>query len=331
MNQHCVQNAHNKLIVNKAREMGIACEPLVVGCEDFLELSYRGKNIIINKTRSHKMTLMAGLLAKNKEATNLLLRRCGLPVPDYIVVSQTSEEAVRFLNTYRLVTVKPLDASRSAGVTIGIRSEDELNQAIQTARLHSDTVMIQKYVEGTDYRVLVISGKSIGVLEYQPAFIVGDGRSTIEQLIFQLNEDQLRRNNIGEAGSFQTISVESKPLLMHLQEQGRTVQDLLDIGERLELFANGNILADRISEIVTDRTERTCPFNVSVAIEAAKALNVDVAGVDIRCKDISVPLDDDNGGILEVNALPDMIDPHLFFQGESIDVFKAYLQYLFEE
>ncbi|RIE01185.1 ATP-grasp domain-containing protein [Cohnella faecalis] len=331
MNPYQVQNAQNKQIMKKAREMGIECEPLIPGCEDFLELSYRGKTIVINKTRSHKMPLMAGLLAKNKDASNLLLRRRGLPVPDYIVVSQAGEEAVRFLNTHRMVIVKPLDTSRSVGVTLRIDREDDLENAVKTARLHSEQVMIQQYVEGTDFRVLVIGGKAIGALEYKPAFIEGDGRSTIEQLIRKLNEDQLRRNSVGDAGSFQPVDVESKSLLMHLQELGKSLQAVLEQGERVELFSGGNILADGISEIVLDRSEDISAVNANIAVEAAKALQVDVAGIDIRCRDIRLPLNDENGGILEVNALPDMIDPSLFFQGASTDVFQSYLQYLFEE
>lgn len=298
MSQHQVRNAHNKLIQNKAREMGIACKPLIPGCEDFLELSYKGKNIIINKTRSHKMSLMAGLLAKNKEASNLLLRRRGLPVPDDIVVSRMNDEAVDFMNKYKLVTVKPLDTSRSIGVTVGIDKEEDLDRAIQTARLHSEKAMIQKYVEGRDYRVLVIAGQTIGVLEYEPAFVEGDGRSTIGELIHRLNADQLRRNDAGDAGSFQEINIDSKRLFLHLQEQGLTTQAVLEKGTRVELFSSVNAMADEISEIVTDRTHDICPYNENVAVEAAKALNVDVAGIDIRCKDIRLPLNDDNGGFL---------------------------------
>ncbi|WP_239617993.1 hypothetical protein [Cohnella mopanensis] len=331
MNLHKVQNAHNKLILQKAGEIGITGRPLIPGCEDFLELSYEGKSIIINKTRSHKMPLMAGLLAKNKEASNLLLRRRGLPVPDDIVVSQMSEEAARFLQAYRMVTVKPLDTSRSIGVTVGIDKEADLERAIRTALLHSDQAMIQKHVVGRDYRVLVIAGQMIGVLEYEPAFLVGDGRSTIEQLIHRLNADQLRRNDAGDAGSFQEISIDCKPMLSHLEQQGLTVQAILEKGSRLELFGSANVLADGISEIVTDRTEEICPANAAVAVEAAKALQVDVAGIDIRCKDIRLPLNEGNGGILEVNALPDMIDPHLFLHGASTDVFHVYLRYLFDE
>ncbi|MDG0809780.1 hypothetical protein [Cohnella rhizosphaerae] len=73
------------------------------------------------------------------------------------------------------------------------------------------------------------------------------------------------------------------------------------------------------------------PDHARVAVEAAAALALDVAGVDIRCRDIRQPLDEENGGIIEVNALPDMIDPYLYFQGDEPDVFEQYLRYLFEE
>lgn len=171
MNHEMVQNLHNKLIIDKAREMGIECKPLFLGCEDFLELSYQGKKKLINKTRSHKLTLVAGLLAKNKDASNFLLRSVGLPIPEYRVVSEMSDEVVRFLNTYKVVAVKPLDAQCSVGVTLGIETEDQLIQAIQLAASHSDRVIVQKYIAGYDYRVLVIDGRIEGVLEYQPPIL----------------------------------------------------------------------------------------------------------------------------------------------------------------
>ena len=82
-----IENLQNRLILNKAREMGIACEPLVDGCEDFLKLSLEHKQIIINKTRTHRLPLIAGLLAKNKQVCNLLLEERGMPVPSQVVVN----------------------------------------------------------------------------------------------------------------------------------------------------------------------------------------------------------------------------------------------------
>ncbi|MCR8842089.1 hypothetical protein NQ117_00175 [Paenibacillus sp. SC116] len=331
MTQQIVQNLQNKLIMSAAKEMQIECKLLLPGCEDFLELTYRGRTIIINKTRSHKLPLMSGFLAKNKEASNLLLERAGLPVPAYIVVPQMCEEAEHFLTTYRNVTVKPLDASCSIGVTLGIKSVMQLEDAIQLAKQHSDKIMIQKYVEGNDYRVLVIAGKVVAVIGYELASVVGDGQSTIAQLISQLNEARIIRNEICEIESFKEINIQSNVLHANLQAQGKTIHSALEQGERVELFSIDNIPAGEISEINMNRTNDICMANVNIAVEAAQALNIDVAGIDIRCQDITAPITDENGGILEVNALPDMSTHLLPFQGSSIDVYKAYLEYLFEE
>jgi cyanophycin synthetase len=271
---------------------------------------------------------MAGFLSKNKDAANILLKRFGLPVPDYILVSSMSEKAVDFLNKYKKVAVKPFDTNRSIGITLGIEKEEELEHAIRTASSYSEKVIIQKYIEGFDYRVLVIDGKVVGVLEHQPGFIVGDSYSTIEQLINKLNEDPFRRNNAGEFKPLKKISLDSNSLLFTLEKQSKTLQDIPVKGEQIQLSLSGNVLNGGIS---IDRTDDICTVNAVIAVEAAKALNIDVAGIDIRCKDISVPINNRYEGILEINVLPDMVDHVLPFRGKSRDVIGAYLQYLFKE
>ena len=331
MQSYQMQNAHNRLIQFKAREMGIECHLLIPGCEDFLELTHQGRTVVINKTRTHKMPLMAGLLAKNKEASNLLMQREGLPIPEYKVVQEITEEALDFLHACHIVTVKPLDSSQSAGVTLRIQTDAELLIAAETALIHSKRIMIQKYVPGVDYRILVIAGKVAGVLEYRPAFLIGDGHSTVEELIHQLNLEQIQRNKLGEEGSFRPVHVASKPVLSQLNQLGITRESVPEVGEGIELFTVGNLLANEISEVVTDRSCDICSFNEQAAIKAAEILGVDVAGVDVRCQDIGQPLAGENGGIIEVNALPDLIDPYLFLQGSYVDVFERYIRYLFEQ
>ncbi|MBD3919261.1 hypothetical protein H8B09_10895 [Paenibacillus sp. PR3] len=331
MNPQPVQNMQNIIIMSKARELGIDCKLLLPGCEDFLELSYKGKTIVINKSRSHKMTLMAGLLAKHKQASNLLLRRAELPVPEEIVVSDMGEEARQFLLKHQLITVKPLDLNRSIGVTLKVRDEAELARAIQRVHQHSSSIMLQRYVEGDDYRVLVIGDQVVGVLEYRPAYIVGDGYSTIEQLARNMNDEQLRRNSSDLASSYQLVDMESYDIQYHLHQQSRTPHDILAYGEQVELYTLDNAAASSISEVIADRTRDICSSNAEAAIRAAQALQLDVAGVDIRCKRIDLPLDEDNGGILEVNALPDLVDPHLFINEAASDVITVYLNYLFQD
>ncbi|ALS29975.1 cyanophycin synthetase [Paenibacillus sp. 32O-W] len=325
------RNTLNRLLINKAREMGIGCRLLLAGCEDFLELSYKGRSIVINKTRSHRLSLIAGLLAKNKEATNLLLSQRGLPVPPYMVVSETGAEAVRFLQTHLSVAVKPLDASGSAGVTLDVRTVPQLETAIQRAGIYGGKVMLQRFVPGADYRVLVIDYRIAAVTEYRPAFVTGDGASSLRELIRRLNETRIRQSEIGEIEAFAEIKTDSVRLLAALDKQGVALDDIVPAGCLVKLQDIGNSPAGEISEIYADRTDLICPANAAMAVEAAKALQIDVAGIDIRCPDIAVPVTEASGGILEVNALPDMIHHVVPYEGASRDVIRIYLEYLFEE
>ncbi|MGG6310756.1 hypothetical protein [Paenibacillus macerans] len=325
------QNTLNRLIIGKARKMGMGCRLLLAGCEDFLELTYKGRSLVINKTRSHRLSLVAGLLAKNKEATNLLLEQRGLPVPPFMVVSEPGAEAGRFLEAHSSVAVKPLDASGGAGVTLDVRTGPQLEAAIQWASRYGSKVMLQRFVPGADYRVLVMDYRIAAVTEYRPAFVTGDGSSTVRELVRRLNETRIRGSEIGEIEAFAEISYDSERLRSALDRQGIALDDIVPAGRPVQLQDIRNAPAGEISEIYADRTDSICPANAAMAIEAARALQIDVAGIDIRCRDIGAPITEASGGILEVNALPDMTH-HVFpHEGASRDVIRLYLEYLFEE
>ncbi|MGZ7441361.1 ATP-grasp domain-containing protein [Paenibacillus sp. TH7-28] len=325
------QNLQNRLIMSKAEKMGMDCRQLIAGCEDFLELTCKGKSIVINKTRSHRLPLIAGLLAKNKEAANHLLQRQGLPVPPFIVVPEMGEEAARFLEACASVVVKPLDASGSAGVTLDVRTSGQLDEAIRKAGQYSGSILIQRFVPGADYRVLVIGGKVAAVTEYRPAFILGDGSSAVRELIRRLNATRIRQSDIGEMEAFAEIKSDSPRLAAVLDKQGAALDDVIPAGAQLELYDLHNAPAGEISEIYADRTESICSANAEMAIEAARTLQIDVAGIDMRCPDIGQPVTKASGGILEVNALPDFTYHVFSYEGASRDVTRMYLEYLFEE
>ncbi|MDR6718731.1 hypothetical protein [Paenibacillus sp. 2003] len=326
-----IHNLQNRLIISKAREMGITCEPLLEGCEDFLKLSVGEKEIIINKTRSHRLPLIAGLLAKNKQACNKLLHEQGMPVPSFIVIPEMGSEAVTFLNRYGSIVVKPLDASSSVGVTLDVRTEEELETAIHLASVHGSSIMLQQYVTGIDYRVLIINGEVAAVNQYRPVYVEGDGTSTVRALIEQLNQERMKMTSIGEYEAFPQVDAESERLLEVLHAQGTTLDEVPAAGEEIELYDLRNSAAGKISEFYKDCTENIHPENAQMIIQAAKTLQIDVAGVDVRCRDIRTPISREEGGILEVNALPDLTH-HVFPHGGTTrDVVRLYLEYLCQE
>ncbi|GGJ05519.1 hypothetical protein [Paenibacillus hunanensis] len=327
-----MQNLQNRLIAARAQEMGIACELLIPGCEDFLRLTQNGQTIIINKTRSHRLPLLAGLLAKDKQASNLLLEQRGLPVPPYTVVTEV-DEAIAFVEQlpleHRSVVVKPLDASRSDGVTLDVRTKEQLITAMKHAGSFSRQIMLQQYVAGLDYRVLVIDGKVEAVTCYRPVELIGDGHSTISELIAALNAHRITQTPIGELEQWAAIETENSSVNKELKRQGYNSIDIPSAGQSLSLYATENMEAGAIRELYSDCTDDICRQNIELCIAAAKALGIDVAGIDIRCQDIARPLTLEQGGILEVNALPDMINHVYPYEGQSRDVVGSYLNYLF--
>lgn len=188
---------------------------------------------MINKTRSHRLPLIAGLLAKNKEAANHLLQRRGLPVPPFIVVPEMGEKAARFLEASASVVVKPLDASGSTGVTLDVRTREQLVEAIRRAGRSSGSILVQRFVPGADYRVLVIGGKVAAVTGYRPAYVIGNGSSSVRELIRRLNETRIRRRSIGEMEAFAEIKADSPRLKAVLDKQGAALDDLIPAGARL--------------------------------------------------------------------------------------------------
>ncbi|WP_145333000.1 hypothetical protein [Paenibacillus xylanexedens] len=322
------ENLQNRLILNKAREMGIGCELLVDGCEDFLKLSLEHKQIIINKTRTHRLPLIAGLLAKNKQACNLILHEQGMPVPPHIVVAGMGEEAEIFLHQYSSIVVKPLDSSSSQGVTLDVRTATELEAAIQLATQYGSSILLQQYVIGTDYRVLIINEQVAAVNQYRPVYVTGNGSSSVRGLIEMLNRNRIQDTEIGAYEAFPAIDLENTHLLDTLRKQGLALNDVAPVDQEIELYDLRNSAAGKISEFYRDCTDDIHPDNARMMIQAAQALQIDVAGIDVRCKDIRVPITTEQGGILEVNALPDLthhVYPH---GGTTRDVVRQYLEYL---
>jgi len=322
-----LKNLHNKLIEQRAKELGYTCRPLLEGDEEFLELSDGSQTIIINRTRSHRLTVVAGLITRNKAVCSVMLQRNGLPVPEEIQLTEWQDEALRFLAEQGRVVVKPNFTNRGVGITMDVTTEDELVAAVDKALQHSTQLMIQRQVEGRDYRILVIDNEVVGVLENCPPFVTGDGVQTVQQLIDALNADPMRTADKDEFKPMLAVLIDDE-VLRTLQNQGYALDSVPAPGEDVYLRLNGNEYTGGMN---VDRTDEICPENIELALKTCRVLDLDVAGIDLRTPHIGVPASESRGAIIEVNVLPGM-NGHMYpAVGQSRDSIGKYLRYLFKQ
>ena len=198
------------------------------------------------------------------------------------------------------IVIKPLDGNHGRGISIDVKNQQEAEEAYDLASAASKTrsVIVERYYKGSDHRILVINGKVAAVAERIPAHVVGDGRSTIEELIEITNQDPNRGD--GHANVLTKITID-KTALNVLEKQGYELTSILAHGEIAYLRATANLSTGGIA---VDRTDEIHPENVWIAQRVAKLIGLDIAGIDVVTEDIRKPLKEVDGVIVEVNAAP---------------------------
>ncbi|HEX2945128.1 MAG TPA: cyanophycin synthetase [Clostridia bacterium] len=237
-------------------------------------------------------------LAGNKHLTKRILSEAGIPVP-YGDIAYTPGSAAAIANCLGYpVVVKPYDANQGKGVFTNIRELKELEDAFRTAVQYSRAVIVEKYIPGKDYRLLVIDGKLVAAAERKPPVVNGDGSSTIKQLVEIENRNPLRGSDHEKPLTYIKIDEMSKQVLA---KYGYDENSIPSMGDRVLLRYNGNLSTGGTAR---DCTEEVHPGIADLAVKAAELMNLDVAGIDITCEDISQPLTPQNGALIEVNAAP---------------------------
>ncbi|MEW6494365.1 MAG: cyanophycin synthetase, partial [Cyanobacteriota bacterium] len=264
-----------------------------------LQLGYGVHQKRIQATLSDFSGILAVELACDKEGTKQILRDAGVPVPQGTVINYLDEleSAIEEVGGYPIV-IKPLDGNHGRGITIDINHWDEAEKAYDVARAISRGVIIERYYRGRDHRILVINGKVVAVAERVPAHVVGDGKSTVQELIDETNRDPSRGE--GHDNVLTKITVDRNSVSL-LQRQGYTLDTVLDPGEVCYLRATANLSTGGIA---VDRTDDIHPENVWLAQRVAKIIGLDIAGIDVVTADITKPLQEVDGVIVEVNAAP---------------------------
>ncbi len=264
------------------------------------QLGYGANQKRIQATVTSETSSIGVELACDKEDTKYLLEQAEVEVPrgDIIRRERSLEDACRYVG-YPLV-IKPVDGNHGRGITVDIQNYDDalvaFNHAKESSR--SGAIIVEKFITGEDYRLLVINNKLVAAAIRTPAHVVGDGKSTIQELIDEVNKDP--RRGYGHENVLTKITTNDLTKNI-IKDAGYTVDSVITDGEKLILKDTANLSTGGTAEDVTDILH---PANVAMAERISKVIDLDICGIDIMTTDITKPLSETGGAVLEVNAGP---------------------------
>lgn len=283
-------------IVKAAIARGIPARRLNTG--SLVQLGYGSKQRRILAAETDRTSAIAESIAQDKELTRSLLQAVGVPVPEGRPV-KSAEEAIEAAEEIGYpVVVKPQYGNQGRGVATNLRSKEEVLAAYEAARQEEETILVEKFAPGDDYRVLVVGNRVIAAARRDAAQVIGDGMHTIKELIDVVNSDPRRGED--HATALSKIPLDAISLGV-LASQGYAPHDVPEAGKKVLIRRNANLSTGGTA---TDVTDRVHPEVAVRAVTAAKVVGLDIAGVDIVALDIGRPLEEQGGVIVEVNAAP---------------------------
>lgn len=266
--------------------------------QSLVQLGYGVHQKRIQATTTANTNMIAVDIAGNKHATKTLLGDMGVPVPKgYRIRDEEDLESTIDRIGYPVV-IKPLDGNHGKGATVGVQNMDDARIAFEKAKEYSRWVIVEKMLVGEDFRALVVNNRLIAVAERTPAHVMGNGKSTIQELIDETNADP--RRGYGHENVLTQIEVDQQTQRC-VKKAGYELDSVLPDGERLFLKTTANISTGGTA---IDRTDEVHPENVFLFERIARIIGLDVAGIDILAPNVSEPLRENGGGIIEVNAAP---------------------------
>ena len=263
-----------------------------------VQLGYGVHQKRIQATTTANTNMIAVDIAANKHATKKLLGEMGVPVPKGYRIRSIDELEETLEEVGFPAVIKPLDGNHGKGASVGIKSFEDGLAAFEKAKEYSRWVIVEQQLEGSDFRALVVNNKLIAVAERVPAHVVGDGKSTIQQLIDETNADP--RRGYGHENVLTQIDIDNQAMRC-IHKAGHELDSVLPKGERLFLKTTANISTGGTA---IDLTDEVHPQNVILFERIARIIGLDIAGIDVIAPNVSEPLRENGGGIIEVNAAP---------------------------
>jgi len=266
--------------------------------QSLVQLGYGVFQKRIQATTTANTNMIAVDIAGNKHATKKLLGDMGVPVPKGYRIRLEDDLEDTLDSVGFPAVIKPLDGNHGKGATVGIKSLEDAMVAWEKAKEYSRWIIVEQQLQGSDFRALVVNNRLIAVAERVPAHVKGDGKQTIQQLIDETNADP--RRGYGHENVLTQIDIDNQTMRC-IKKAGYELDTVLKKGEKLYLKTTANISTGGTAIDVTDEVH---PENVFLFERIARIIGLDVAGIDIIAPNVSEPLRQSGGGIIEVNAAP---------------------------
>jgi cyanophycin synthetase len=283
-------------IVDAAVMRGIPFRRLTEG--SMVQFGWGSRQQRIQAAETSRTSAIAESIAQDKELTKMLLHAAGVPVPNGRVVSSAEEAWLAAQEISSPVVIKPRDGNQGKGVAVNISSREQVVEAYEVASRICSEVIVERYLPGHDFRLLVVGDTLIAAARRDPPHVIGDGVHTIRALVDQVNSDPLRGD--GHATSLTKIRLDPIALAT-LATQDYSADSVPPHGARVVLRNNANLSTGGIA---TDVTDDVHPELAASAVAAAQMVGLDICGVDLVCNSVHEPLEAQGGGVVEVNAAP---------------------------
>ena len=306
-------------IVDAADERRIPSIRLSEG--NLVQLGHGCKQRRIWTAETDQTSAIAESISRDKDLTKTLLQSCGVAIPEGRIVDSPADAWEAAEDIGLPVVVKPSDANHGRGVFIDLNTQAEVETAYKAALEEGSSVLVERFIRGNEHRLLIVGGKLAAAARGEPIFVVGDGVSTISQLIDVVNMDP-RRGDLEEHPLNPVILDREPAARLELERQGLTADSVPPNGKKVLLLRNGNVAID-----VTDQVH---PSVAATAALAARVVGLDIAGVDLVAEDISRPLAEQRAAIVEVNAGPGLLMHLKPSEGTPRPVGQAIVEHLFK-
>ncbi|RZJ30948.1 MAG: cyanophycin synthetase [Flavobacterium sp.] len=283
-------------IVEEAVARGIPW--IRMGTNSLVQLGYGINQVRFQATITNKTSYIAVDIAGNKEETKRMLEMASIPVASggICVDEEDLAEIIQKIN-YPIV-IKPLDGNHGKGASINVNTWEDAVAGLAFAKTYSRRVIVEKFVTGYDFRVLIINNKLVAAAKRVPAHVVGDGKSTLQELIDKVNSDP--RRGYGHENVLTEITVDRDTTDL-LEKKNYTLETIPANEEIVYLKSTANLSTGGTSVDVTDMMH---PENVFLCERISRVIGLDICGVDIMAENLTEPLKKNGGVILEVNAAP---------------------------